>query len=175
MATYNGRLVWMEPMADSVDFELFTDASAGHGYGAYFQGQWCAGPWPDSWREASLLSNLALLELFPIVLAMEIWGDRLRNRAVYFNCDNMGVVQAVNQQSANSPPVLRLLRHLVLRGLYQNSWFVAKHIPGVSNSVVDALSRLQWDRFCVLAPEAEQCRIPCPKWLWSVVWEQRQV
>lgn len=69
LATYNGCSVWLEPAVNSSDCEVYTDALGGHGFGAYFHGQWCATPWPKSWRAAGLLSNLALLELFPIVVA----------------------------------------------------------------------------------------------------------
>ncbi|KAM3920353.1 uncharacterized protein RB166_014754 [Leptodactylus fuscus] len=105
----------MGPPVSNVDLELFTDAAGGAGFGAYFQGQWCAGEWPVVWRDSGLVRNLALLELFPIVVATVLWGDRLRDRRVRFLCDNLGVVQAINSQSANSPPVVRLLRRLVLR------------------------------------------------------------
>ncbi|XP_075715671.1 uncharacterized protein LOC142750558 [Rhinoderma darwinii] len=169
LQTYNGRSVLMYQPVSSVDLELYTDASGACGFGAYFQGQWCAGVWPDTWHECGFVRNLALLELFPIVVAAELWGDCLRDRRVRFVCDNLGVVQAVNAQTANSPPVVRLLRHLVLRGLMLNAHFVAVHIPGVLNSVADSLSRQQWDRFRLLAPGAESHGLPCPEHLWKVV------
>lgn len=103
---YNGKAILMQELVSNDDLELFTDASGAIGFGAFFQGQWCAGEWPDKWREAGFLSNLALLELFPIVMATEVWADRLQNRRVRFRCDNLGVVQAINRQTANSPPVV---------------------------------------------------------------------
>lgn len=47
-----------------------------------FEGQWSAGQWPSQWREMGLVRNLALLELFPILVATGLWGDRLRNKRV---------------------------------------------------------------------------------------------
>lgn len=61
-----------------------------------------------------------LLELFPVVLAMELWGESSRNMKIRLDCYNMGVVQVINQISASSQPVIRLLRHLVLRCLQLN-------------------------------------------------------
>lgn len=58
-------------------------------------------------RQGSL-RILVLLELFPIVLAVELWGKG--NKKVRFNCDNMVVVSTINNISASSPPVVRLLR-----------------------------------------------------------------
>lgn len=68
--------------------------------------------WPNMWRNTGYCANLALLELFPVVVVVEIWGDRLRIMRVHFLCDNMGVVQAVNRQTANSTPVIHLLQHV---------------------------------------------------------------
>ncbi|XP_077309871.1 integrase/recombinase xerD homolog [Lithobates pipiens] len=58
---------------------------------------------------------MVLLELFPVVLAVELWGEAFRDRKVRFHVDNLGVVQVLNRMSAASPPVVRLLRHLVFR------------------------------------------------------------
>lgn len=86
-------------------------------FGAFFQGKWSAGPWPQSWKEAGLVKNMLLFERFPVVLAVELWGESFRNLKVRFPVDNLGVVQVINKVSAASPPVVRLLRHLVLRCL----------------------------------------------------------
>ncbi|XP_044128316.1 uncharacterized protein LOC122921997 isoform X1 [Bufo gargarizans] len=169
---YNGRTLIMGEVCDCADFELYTDASGGVGFGAYCQGQWCAGGWPESWVERGWVSNIALLELFPIVMAVVLWGDRFANRKVRFNCDNLGVVQAINSLSASSPPVVRLLQFLVLQCLSINVWVVARHVAGVTNSVADSLSRLQWDRFRLLVPEAELEGLECPSWLWGILEER---
>ena len=113
-----------------------------------------------------------LLELFPIVLVVELWGQEFWNRRVRFHCDNLGVVQAITSLAASSLPVVRLLRALVLKFLELNMFICAVHIPGVENEVADALSRLQWDRFWQLGPEAEQAGVPCPSGLWDLVLER---
>lgn len=159
----------MEGPVSSVDMELFTDASGAHGFGAYLQGEWCAVRWPQVWRDKVFLTNLALLELFPIVVAVEIWGQYLANKRIRFMCDNLGVVQAINRQSASSRAVICLLRFLVLKGLSLNALFVAVHVPGVCNGVADSLSRFQMERFRTLAPGAASEGIPCPEHLWNLV------
>lgn len=95
----------MEPVSNA-DLVLFTDAAGSAGYGAYCRGKWSAGPWPGSWREAGFLRNLVLRERFPIVLSVESWGEELRNKKVWFNCDNLGVVRAINNISTSSLPVV---------------------------------------------------------------------
>lgn len=64
--------------------------------------------------------------------------------------DNLGVVQAINNQRCSSPQALRLLRYLVLRCLQFNISFTASHVPGVENGVADALSRFDFVRFRAL-------------------------
>lgn len=81
---FNGRSMWQTGPVSNADLELFTDAAGSAGYGAYCRGRWCAGPWPDSWREAGFLCNLVLLELFPIVLAVELWGGRITEQESSF-------------------------------------------------------------------------------------------
>lgn len=140
------------------------------GYGAFFNGKWSAERWPEAWSTAGWLKNLALLELFPIVLAVEIWGSAFRNKKVRFHCDNMGVVTVINNLSASSPPVVRLLRHLVLPCLCLNAFIYAVHILDVCNKIADA----QWEEFRVLAPEAERHGTPCPPRLWMIALESLQ-
>lgn len=93
------------------------------------------------------MKNLVLLVLFTIVLSVELWGEVFRNKKVHFNCDNMGVVMAINNISASSPLRVWLLRYLVLSCLRMNTFIYAAHIPGTTNKLADALSRFQWDEF----------------------------
>lgn len=153
----------------NADLELYTDASGALGFGAYFQGSWCAERWPEDWVKKGHCGNMVLLELFPLVVALFIWGDRFRNKRVRFFSDNLGVVTAVNSQTANSPPVIVLLRQFVLKCLVLNVHFSAVHLPGVTNCIADSLSRFQWDRFRLLAPEADEAGLCCPRQLWSSV------
>lgn len=171
LESFNGRAMWMSGPVSNFDLELFTDAAGSTGFGAFFQGRWSAGPWPQSWVQEGFTKNLVLLELFPVVLAVELWGASFRDLKVRFHGDNMGVVQVINRVTASSPPVIRLLQHLVLRCLQLNVFIHAVHLPGVENVIADALSRFQWDRFRELAPEAEQQGVPCPDWLWEIALE----
>lgn len=82
LANFNGRAVWMSRPVSNFDLELYTDASDLAGFGAFFQGKWSAGPWPDLWKEAGLVRNMLLLELFSVVLAVELWGESFRNLKV---------------------------------------------------------------------------------------------
>ena len=57
---------------------------------------------------------------------------------------------------------MELVRKLVLLSMQHNFLVRARHVPGASNEVADALSRFQMQRFRALAPDADQspCIIP---------------
>ncbi|KAM4017451.1 uncharacterized protein ACNLHF_007081 [Anomaloglossus baeobatrachus] len=158
----------MSKALSNSQLELYTDAAGATGFGAIFQTHWCVGKWPKLWVEAGLVRNLALLELFPIIVAVELWGPVFSGRRVCMHCDNMAVVHSINALSEKSPPVVGYLRHLVLRCLELNICVVARHVPGVRNEVADALSRFQFCRFRTLVPGADVDGEPCPEWLWGL-------
>ncbi|XP_063772971.1 uncharacterized protein LOC134909710 isoform X2 [Pseudophryne corroboree] len=166
---FNGVSIWQAPAVDSEQLQLFTDAAGVSGFGCFLEGSWCAASWPANWHSKGLTKDLVLLELFPIMVALEVWGDRLANRSILFRCDNLGVVHAINNQRAKSLVVLRVLGQLLLTCLRRNLWFRAQHVPGLENGIADALSRGQWERFWVLAPEAEEQGFHCPGYVWQVI------
>ena len=71
LISLNGRSFFLEDFWDSSDkLELYTDAAGSLGFGAVFGRQWCYGKWPDNW----LHQNIAILEFYPIVLSLYLWG-----------------------------------------------------------------------------------------------------
>ena len=150
--------------ADNEQLELFTDASCSIGFAAFFQGKWTYGVWPVDSR---LDNDITFKELFPIVVALHLWGDYFKNKKILFRCDNEAVVTIINKQSSRSRAVMSLLRPLVLFCLSHNIMFRAKHISGVHNEIADALSRCQFTRFRALAPEADRVATPIPQALWA--------
>lgn len=57
--------------------------------------------------------SITFLELFPLVVAVTLWGAGLSHRRVLFRVDNMSVVEVVNRHSVRSAQVLKLLRVFV--------------------------------------------------------------
>ena len=144
----------------SPDLELYTDAASSIGFGGYFNGQWFQGRWPphlqlDSTRGISIEWQ----ELFPIVVACAIWFPRFSGKRIQFWCDNESVVAIINSGHSKVPRIMDLLRFLVLISMKHNFYVRARHVPGVSNEIADALSRFQDARFRAVAPKAET--IPC--------------
>ena len=140
--------------------DLFTDAAAGVGFGAYFKGKWLQGRW-----SSDIIQNppsIAFLELFPILVALLCWAPLLSNSKILFHTDNMAVVYIINKQSSPCPRIMHLLRLMVLECLKYNVCFRAVHVPGVFNDIADSLSRFQMSRFHSLAPLADQIATPLP-------------
>jgi len=130
--------------------QLYTDASGSMGYDAVFQQSWFYGEWDDNWEDV----NITVKELYPIVLALELWGNKLQNKSVMFNCDNEALVFVLNKQSSKDPQIMYLIRRLVL-SLSFNILFKATHLPGRCSVLSDALSRLQVSKLRSMLPEVD--------------------
>ncbi|XP_041432165.1 uncharacterized protein LOC121397936 [Xenopus laevis] len=169
LENFNGITYWQGELFENAALNLYTDAAASAGFGAIFGTHWIADAWPSFWVELKLTKNLVLLEFFPLLVVLEVWGPQLANKRIVWHCDNMGVVQVVNNLSSNSPPVLRLLRQAVFRALKFNILIQAKHIPGCTNVVADALSRFQFNELWEIANYLDKEGTPCPQHLWNLV------
>ncbi|VDI70685.1 Hypothetical predicted protein [Mytilus galloprovincialis] len=152
LRNFNGKsLILSDRWLTSDQLHLFTDASGTLGYGALFGAQWFLGKWDTKWQK----QNIAFLELYPIVLAVEIWGHQIKNQCIYFHTDNIALVSVINKQTSKDALIMFLIRRLVLHCLRNNVNFKAKHIYGSKNVLADALSRQQVQKFHRLAPWAD--------------------
>lgn len=165
LQNFNGKSVLLPEEWESSDVtRLFTDASGLLGFAAVFGSKWFA----DEWTQTLLPLQIAVKELFPIVLALEIWGSEMANRKILFMSDNMAVVEVINKQSSKEKCLMHLLRRLVLVCLSKNIFFKAKHIPGKYNVVADSLSRLQFQRAREAAPYLDQQPTAIPEHLLQI-------
>jgi hypothetical protein len=105
--------------ANASKFLLFTDASGVHGYGAVFEKSWFYGSWNEEW----LSYNITVTKLYPIVLAVGLWRERLANRSVCFQCDNEALALMLNKKSSKEKNVMYFLRKLVFLSLKFNILF----------------------------------------------------
>ena len=88
-------------------------------------------------------------------MAIQVWGDRIRNRRLKLYTDNSALVEVLENQSSREPLVMVLVRHLVLLCLQHNIVLSTNHIPGKSNLLADKLSRGQVAQFRSLHSTAE--------------------
>ncbi|XP_062580100.1 uncharacterized protein LOC134242093 [Saccostrea cucullata] len=103
---WNGQSFFIdEQLSTTTQLQLFTDASATHGFGAYFSGKWFQGRWPDELKNlGDDPISIALLELYPIVVAVVIWGHEWSGKRVQFLCDNKATVQIIKIGDLNLQP-----------------------------------------------------------------------
>lgn len=112
---YIGRSVILPEFFTSSDQALlFTDAS-----GSSFAGVLGTERFALGWETVPDLNQyqIAINELFPTVLALEICGANLANRKILFMSDNEAVVHAVIKQSCKEKTFMKLVLHLVFTSL----------------------------------------------------------
>ena len=165
----NGRWVLLT-WYSSEKLNLFTDASGSLGFGAVFGSKWCYGAWSASWINC----KNALLEFYPIVLSLSLWGSEMQNQCILFFTDNEALVHVINKQSCKDKEVMFFVQKLVLVCLRNNIVFKAKHIHvrGINNTLADSLSRLQIQKFRLLAPlYMDQAPTDIPLYLQPQNWQ----
>ena len=97
------------------ELELYSD-SAGHpdlGIGIYFRGDWGQG----LWRETKLFNNnfrpnIAILELFAMMAAVEVWAEELKGNSIILRTDSKATEGFINSMKADIPACSEMLRHM---------------------------------------------------------------
>ena len=149
ISSFNGVTMIINSNWISSDaIKLYTDAASSQGFAAVFGSRWFHGRFPQIWQSY----NIAVLELYPIVAALELWGKYMSNHSVLFLTDNQVVVEVINKQSAKNSHLMRLVRRLVITALKFNVYVKSKYIPGKTNVIVDKLSRFQEGAARQMAP-----------------------
>lgn len=159
---FNGTYICLpNRWVSSNTLKLFTDAS-GNGFAAVFGENWIQGRFPEEWIKV----NIAIKELLPIVLAVKLWGHKMKNARIFFMSDNQSVVCVINNKTSKEPMMMDLMRKLVIETMTHNIEFQAKHIPGKYNVIADLLSRFQEERVFQLAPWIKTTKTDFPtSWL----------
>ena len=155
---WSGSSLMLQPeWTLSIDMELYSDAS-NLGYGAYWSGKWFLSGWtpdqdplPIAWKE-----------LYAIVVACNAWGPQWSGKRILFHCDNQTIVQTWERGSSKSPDIMALVRALYRVAAEHNFHVLVSHISGASNTIADALSRMQMETFHQLAPGADPHPTPIP-------------
>ena len=146
---YNYKTFFMDHIwVSSEHLQLYTDAAGSIGFAAVFGSHWMG----DIWDPTIIGTNIAILELYPICLALHVWADSFANRCLCINSDNMAVVQVLNTSTSKEPTMMALIRRLVLLCMTKNIYIKAYHIPGRINTLSDLISRQRIQEAKQLAP-----------------------
>ena len=120
------------------------------------------GKFPKKWQIPR--RDIQFLELYPIYVMVELFAERLANKAIRFITDNEALVWTINKQSSKNKYVMRLLRPMVLVLMRNNITFSAEHIQGKRNLFCDKLSRFQVPEEMLVNPSPWK-RLPLPRHL----------
>ena len=135
---YNSRTLLLDfKWISDHNIRLFTDASTTIGFGGYFGSYWFHGLWSDYCKTL----NIAVLELYPVVLALHLWSHLLRGKCLTVHSDNMAVVHIINNCTSKNSIMMKLVRKLVLFSMSNDIFIRATHIVGSTNLTSDFLSR----------------------------------
>lgn len=125
LENYNGKSVRLPEIWSFSDKELLlTDASSSLCFAAVLGSKWFALGWGKLPNLA--ICQIAIKELFPIVVALELWGTVLENKKILIMTGNMAIVHAINKQTCKDKALMKLIRWLVvLQALSHNILFRA--------------------------------------------------
>ena len=118
------------------------------------------------WSEGEQLLHINCLELLAVIKAIEGWEEVLEGKTIMIATDNTTVAAHINKQGGTHS--LHLL-NLTMR-LYQlvdklKMEIRARHIPGITNVIADALSRPDHP-----SPTEWKLHPDCFRWICSQLW-----
>ena len=142
-----------------------TDASGHWGCGGFADGMWFQLQWSPEWLTQSIMPK----ELVPIVISCAVWGPVLARRRVKFQCDNTGVVKAVEKGYSKEQLVMKLLRSLWFFVAHFDITIHIEHIAGAQNTTADCLSRNKMHQFFSSNTQADRLPTPLPLELIQIV------
>ena len=138
--------------------QLYTDASTTIGFGGYMGTKWFQGLWPMDCTKV----NIAILEIYPILIAFKLWGVNLSNKCIMLNSDNMAVVHILNTFTSKDKNIMAILRDIVTQLMIHNILIKSSHISGKINICADLISRDQVPKALRLYPHLDRDPTPIP-------------
>ena len=150
----NNGVTWFPRLFDvSTATIMFTDASqkaaaavVGSSWTVqHFDGQF-------SWLADK---NIAVKELYAIILGISTFAVRLQGKQVLMNTDNKAIDCCIDKGSSKDTLINALLRSLYYYTSVYHIEYKSCHVSGVSNVLADALSRDKYDVFMSAMPYAD--------------------
>ena len=157
MVGWNG--VGMIASPDQEVVVLESDASGSWGCGAVWGTHWLQ--W--KWNPTAQQWDISPKELLPILLACVVWGRLWSGKKVKCHCDNMAVVEVLNNGYSRDKLLMHLIRCLFFISEYFKVKVEAVHCRGKDNMQADALSRNNTNRFLQALPGADQEPVDIPQ------------
>ena len=154
LPTWNGISAFQEDKwNDNKCVELFTDSSD-VGIGAVYKTEWLYEVFTSCSKLDIVNTSITWRELYALVRAIATWDDKLCNKLIIMNCDNIAVMYVLNSGSSKDVNIMNLVRSLFYITAHYNLEIRVRHISGSCNILSDALSRLNIDKFFNHKPDA---------------------
>ena len=134
---FNGR-TFFDKSITHVSHDLFLDACLS-GVGALWKDRVYASPVQDI---LNFSPTIVHLEMINLVIALRMWGKYWANSVATAHCDNIVVVQVVDNSRTRDPFLAACIRNIWLLTAKWDIQLKIIHIPGGENVHADALSRL---------------------------------
>ena len=129
---YHSWLV-KEPETDAI---IRTDACLVE-YGGIHGTEYFRGRFPIADRNR----NIATLEMWAVMVALKIWGEKLSGKYFWIHVDNEAVAMVLNTGSSRDQELQNVLREIALLAARHQFIIKARCIPGIENRIPDWLSR----------------------------------
>lgn len=136
-------------------YQITSDASGSVGFGCISGSKWFQSKWNDKWWSSQ---NIALLELFPIYVALRTWGEQYKDCAIQVNSDNSAVVSMLSVFYSKDRQINTLLKECAFLVMAHNIVLQPVHIAGADNDLADRLSRFLP---CPHLPKSGFVALPC--------------
>lgn len=107
------------------------------------------------------------------MLACAVSGQQWSGKVVTCHCDNQSVVALVNSGYSPVPQIMHFLRCLFFIRAYYQLEVWAIHVPGIENTLADAISRDDLHYFLSQVPRARGNHTNIPQALLSLLVDQQ--
>ena len=109
LSKWNGVSFFLDDdVIKAADMHLYADATD-IAYGGIYRNKWFQGKFLTKLIQGDETISMALLELYPIVLACVLWGKDWSRRRVLFNCDNIATVEIINKGRSKVNIIMKLI------------------------------------------------------------------
>ena len=145
-------------IASKASMTVFTNVSANPqlGWGIYVpeKGWWSYGKWDPVFFKCYQPST-DFLEMYTILIFIDIKKHQLENCYIQFFSDNQPTVDTLTNRTSSSMQLMKIIRIITLICLNFNICFKISHIKGKDNIFADHLSCLKLDKFMQQVKESE--------------------
>jgi hypothetical protein len=111
------------------------------GGAGHFKHDWFYTGWKAD-HPSMVGEHINILELKTVLEAAKRWGENWSGKHIRVRSDNSATVASLNKGTSRSGGLMALVREIFWLSVHYNFKLTAAHIPGVSNTLADRISRM---------------------------------